>query len=257
MTLDQATTEFNSAADIVFGGQFANNLESSGVLTQLVGYFSGNDTALDKSKGIVLVGARGTGKTTLLTLFQYLVHGSRDFAFGSQSLDDVESAYRTTGLMPWEARHKVQSCMWDDIGIEKQSSRYGQKKQVGEDVIMKTYQWWCNLGIRSHFTTNIAPADFNLIYDDRAADRLLQMSNIIPLPSIDFRDITGVRPDFDSLGYSGPGFFKQAPGEAEFRETQRAGWIEQSEKENLAGRQTRSDQFNAMWADHINAIKNR
>jgi energy-coupling factor transporter ATP-binding protein EcfA2 len=243
-----AKQQFQAAADIVFSGRFAYSSFPPGLLSDLVGYFSGGETSLDPTKGLYLYGQPGCGKTTLLRLFRYLCRAGADYRFAMQGVEVAEANFRVAGLMPWEPQGKPQRWAWDDIGIEPRSARYGQIKQVGEDIILQAYRWWADLGLQAHFTSNLSPAQLAGVYDQRAVSRLEQMCSLVAMPAVDLRALTGVRPDFSVFEHDGPGFFgKPTPEYIAAKQAQRAAWMEQSRREAQVGKQTKAERFQAMY----------
>jgi DNA replication protein DnaC len=158
------------------------------------------------SKGIIICGNTGSGKTLLFRAWEeckrtkeisslfanFLFFTSRDVAFayekeGAKALGKwTEESIRYNGstLFPVHA-------LFDDLGNEDAVMHFGNRKETMETIICERYDKWIKHGVISHFTTNLDRQQIADKYGERALSRLIEMCNWVYLgakaDSIDFR----------------------------------------------------------------------
>jgi DNA replication protein DnaC len=149
------------------------------------------------SKGILLAGNFGVGKTWLMTLFAknirqvYHMHNTKQIADYFEV--DGEEAMRTyvnkvknavnDGARFYQPYSGI--CL-DDIGTEDVKTNYGNKKNVIGDLIEKRYAAQ-NCGVFLHGTTNLSGQELKDFYGGRVTSRMREIFNFIELPGEDRR----------------------------------------------------------------------
>jgi hypothetical protein len=148
----------------------------------------GEDFSL--SKGIILYGGIGCGKTRLMKVFA--VNTFRPFAISScrliadeYQIDGVTSLYRYSELQSVypDQNFGIQAIgrCFDDIGTEDNKSNFGNKVNVMQDIIYKIY----DNGLKGafHGTTNLTGQDLKDQYGERIASRMSELFNVVVFDS--------------------------------------------------------------------------
>jgi DNA replication protein DnaC len=182
---------------------FKVDQQSEKVLNLLCQYFA-NDPEFEKSgfslsKGIMLTGPVGVGKTELLRIF---IKNKRQ-CFHLISVYEIEAAclkngvefYQSfIGMVPgWGNTEKCfyqKSIGWafDDIGRESIVFDFGNKSDVVSKIIQTRYLNKNQLPFNTlHLTTNLTPAEIESRYDYAVKSRLREMFNYIPMEGKDRR----------------------------------------------------------------------
>lgn len=139
----------------------------------------------DINKGIILCGNVGSGKTLLFTILNNMLHASQkimivpcDTVTDMVRKDGVAALEKYTKLYHNEKRAEI---LFDDLGIENKAKYYGDTINPMYDLIIKRYRLFTDFGLKTHFTTNLKPEEWEQYYDVRTASRLNEMCNIIVL----------------------------------------------------------------------------
>ena len=184
---------------LVDGKKFVVDKENQNQVDLLCLYFAGDDrfNAYDDfslSKGILLMGGLGVGKTHLMSFFaqnqkqSYRVLSCRQVE--NQWLEagkvkeepvDVIGKYTNTQSIAINSDpfgHQEIGICFDDLGTETiPSKRFGEEKNVMAEIILGRYDKRMNE--KTHFTTNLDPDGIQRLYGDRVRDRLREMCNVI------------------------------------------------------------------------------
>lgn len=169
---------------------------NTGVIQRLCYYFS-NDLIFETlgegyslSKGILIPGPVGCGKTTLLKILSkntfnpYMMESAREIA-DKYAQDGIAAIRIYSSLRPvdptqWLGNTHIGLCI-DDIGTEQNKKNFGNELNVISEIILNRYDKADSIG-KTHVTTNIAAEDIKDYYGVRAASRMRQMFNIIDFP---------------------------------------------------------------------------
>lgn len=177
--------------------------DNMAIVKLLCQYFS-EDPEFEKgghklSKGILLFGGVGVGKTHLLSLFR----NNQKQSYQVTSCQDVEAVYAKNGpdanekngqpglrkyfgLVSLSAAnmygHDTLGYMFDDLGQEIVNTKYfGTERNVMLEVLSQRYK--NNLHAATHITTNLSGDQIKDTYGVRVADRMREMFNIISFNS--------------------------------------------------------------------------
>lgn len=163
------------------------------IVKQLCRYFA-NDARFDtaefsRSKGILLFGGVGVGKTTLMEVFQR----NALFSYRVVSCREVEAQFAIEGneaiekfsrLLPVAINsnpygHQEIGYCFDDLGTENAVTKhFGNAKNVMADILLNRYD--SKLDPRAtHITTNLTLEDVEKFYGTRVLDRIAENFNII------------------------------------------------------------------------------
>ena len=175
-----------------YGSNFRILESDHPILYRLIAYFLRDENAafqlgLDLSKGILLAGPVGCGKTSLMNLMRFLAKADqkfilkpcRDISFefindGYQIIQKYGNDSRLKSGQPIAARY-----CFDDLGIENNLKYYGNECNVMAEVILSRYDIFINKKIATHLTTNLSAAEIEQYYGIRVRSRLRAMMNLI------------------------------------------------------------------------------
>lgn len=181
--------------------RFVVDAENEKVFKLLCCYFTG-DKRFEKdgyslSKGILLTGGVGCGKTTIMKIFtqnqiqSYFLDSCVEIAmeFTSEGYDDMLKYYAEP-MQPSatanEFGHTTFVQCFDDLGAENATSYYGNTEHIMEKILMVRY----SKGILTHATTNLSVEEIADKYKSpRLVSRLNEMFNLIVLPGEDRRTL--------------------------------------------------------------------
>lgn len=158
-------------------------------ITKLVAYFL-NDTkakeqfGIDLSKGILLSGPVGCGKTTLMTLMKYVTKPNNKFYL--KTCRDISFEFIKDG---YEIIHKYsrgsnsyteyKNYCFDDLGIEQNLKYYGNECNVMAEIILSRYDLFIAKKVQTHITSNLSASEIEIAYGNRVRSRLRGMLNLI------------------------------------------------------------------------------
>lgn len=154
----------------------------------------------DLRKGLLLIGAIGCGKTTMLRLFQrnqrqvFMMKSAKEIAWkwleAEKNAGEYLHSLSNIHLLPADDvqnfYHRYAGLCIDDAGTEDIKNNYGNKSNVITDIIEGRYYNGA-MGPMFHMTTNLNTGDLKAFYGDRAASRLRECMNIIEYKGEDRR----------------------------------------------------------------------
>jgi len=176
------------------------------VVNMLCLYFAGDASFNDAeegfslSKGILLRGPVGVGKTHLMNYF----HTNPYASFTIPTCKDIAEKFRTnwtkdeSSALEYYSRAVVASAghkygqellgtCFGDLGAESESTKnYGNSRNVMEEIVFNRYEAKLPFYL-THFTTNLDAKSLKEKYGERFTDRLREMCNVITLKGTSFR----------------------------------------------------------------------
>jgi hypothetical protein len=195
----KVSNNLRSSAMKTGGKQYLPSEAASMLLKLLFSYFKGKAIAdINPSKGIILYGGTGIGKTSTMKAFLTVPFYSIEvdkwenekpvISSSIQFIQSHDDAVDAKGLNPWMDRYLKGDLYLDDIGSEpkhKYASKEDEKlltKLIEQREIMRSG--------RLYGTTNVTPSELCEMYGDRAYSRLRGMCNFINC------DLLGMKIDY-------------------------------------------------------------
>lgn len=167
------------------GGKFKPTEKQRRLMNYLWQYFRGEGDVLDTSKGILLSGSFGCGKTEILRAFTSTPFGAYEpgetitkMASAIEMIDHFNQAGNFDGYFG-------RPLFIDDLGTE-QRAKYMTKD--AEPVLSKFIELWHLRSTSPLFiSTNLEVLELREKYGGRVYSRLHQLCNIVTLDERDFR----------------------------------------------------------------------
>lgn len=167
--------------------QYEVDETNAGVVWNLCFYFTGDERFRgDLSKGLLLFGGVGIGKTTLMHFFKrnpkasFKVISCRDIEsdFSSEGEKSVRRCSFNIDVPENEFLQKQIGFCFDDLGTEANAKFYGKEKNVMAEILLNRYDNRLPF-IYTHVTTNLSHDEVKEQYGIRVYDRMKEMLNII------------------------------------------------------------------------------
>lgn len=172
-----------------FGEKFCFLEQDIPNITKLICYFLDDEITaakfdIDLTKGILLCGPVGCGKTTLMTLMRYVpqppkkffMKTCRDISFEFIK-DGYEVIHRYSHGHNTHSEHK--NYCFDDLGTEKNLKYFGNECNVMAEIILSRYDIFISKKIQTHITSNLSASEIENAYGNRVRSRLRNMLNLI------------------------------------------------------------------------------
>lgn len=158
-------------------------------ITKLIAYFLKDEAktkefGIDLTKGILLSGPVGCGKTTLMTLMKYVA--KQNSRFYMKTCRDISFEFIKEG---YEIIHRYsrgsysqteyKNYCFDDLGVEQNLKYYGNECNVMAEIILSRYDLFIARKVQTHLTTNLSASEIETAYGNRIRSRLRGMLNLI------------------------------------------------------------------------------
>ncbi|KAB1157815.1 ATP-binding protein [Flavobacterium luteum] len=139
---------------------------------------------LDLSKGILLSGPVGCGKTTLMTLMRYVAQPNYKFIMKTCrdiSFEFIKEGYQTIQKYCHgnNSHTEYRNYCFDDLGVETNLKYYGNECNVMAEIILSRYDIFISKQVITHITSNLSATEIEAAYGNRVRSRLREMLNLI------------------------------------------------------------------------------
>lgn len=173
-----------------FGEKFHFSQEDISNITKMICYFlddkiTSSQFEIDLTKGILLTGPVGCGKTTLMTLImRYVPQANKKFFLKScrdVSFEFIKDGYEVIQRYSYgHATHRQhKNYCFDDLGTEKNLKYFGNECNVMAEILLSRYDIFISKKKFTHITTNLSATEIETAYGNRVRSRLREMCNLI------------------------------------------------------------------------------
>ena len=166
-----------------FGKHFRIYPEDKDVIHKLLIYAIQDEEScqkhnIDLTKGILLTGPIGCGKTSLMFLLRYFIPPNPGHVM--KAARDVTFEYKTRGheIILRHAQGTAVFC-FDDLGTEQPVKHYGNTCNVMAEILLSRYDLYTINKIKTHATTNLNASELEAFYGNRVRSRMREMFNLI------------------------------------------------------------------------------
>lgn len=165
-----------------FGTAFKIHKEDRDILFRLCNYFIRDEQKcqeldIDTSKGILLSGPVGCGKTTLMKLLRNIVPHQKPYKIIPAR--NVVFGFNHLGYKTIEDYGDTHYLCFDDLGIEPLGRHYGKDCNVMGEIILSRYELFLQHKIKTHITTNLNAQELEERYGNRVRSRMRELFNLI------------------------------------------------------------------------------
>lgn len=169
-----------------YGPSFALKPEDKLLLHKLISYAISSEEncqehGIDLTKGILLTGPVGCGKTSLMTLLPAFMYPFQKYPV--KNTREIAAEFHKEGfeaIQKYGSRHKP-LCL-DDLGVEHNIKHFGNECNTIGEILLERYNLHVNHGVITHATTNLNADELEEIYGIRVRSRLRSMFNLISFP---------------------------------------------------------------------------
>ncbi|WP_370089980.1 ATPase [Ekhidna sp.] len=177
----------------IYGPKFKVIGEDHPIIFKLFTYFfrdqeNANLLDMDLSKGILLMGPIGCGKTSLMNIMRFI--RSQDdqhlmIATRKISYDFIQNGYQVIEKYS-DRSFKFKTDVWipkhycfDDLGVENSLKYYGNDCNVMTEILLSRYDYFISHKMITHITTNLDSDEIEKLYGSRVRSRLRETCNLI------------------------------------------------------------------------------
>lgn len=173
----------------LYGNHFKIHETDYPIVHKLIAYFLKDEPTchqhnIDLTKGILLSGPIGCGKTSLMNLMKHLT--STEHKFFVKPCRDISFEFIQDG---YEIIHKYskgklyetqpKTICFDDLGTENNLKYYGNECNVMAEILLSRYDLYTSKKLQTHITTNLSASEIENVYGNRVRSRLREMCNLI------------------------------------------------------------------------------
>jgi DNA replication protein DnaC len=182
-------TWLQTKGQTLYGNHFQIPETDYEIIYKLIAYFMKDEATclqfnLNLSKGILLTGPIGCGKTSLMNLMKYLaptehkffVKPCRDISFEFIQ-DGYEVIHRYSKGKLYQSEPKT--ICFDDLGTENNLKYYGNECNVMAEILLSRYDLFSTKKLQTHITTNLSASEIQTTYGNRVRSRLRELCNLI------------------------------------------------------------------------------
>lgn len=172
----------------LYGQSFKIQEPDHDIIYKLIAYFLKDDSTcfqlnIDLTKGILLSGPIGIGKTSLMNLMKILT--SAEHKFYIKPCRDISYEFIQEGyeIIQRYSKGKLypdpKTICFDDLGTENNIKYYGNECNVMAEILLSRYDLFISRKIITHITTNLSATELETAYGNRVRSRLRSMVNLI------------------------------------------------------------------------------
>jgi DNA replication protein DnaC len=169
-----------------YGPNFALKPEDKLLLHKLISYAISSEKncqehGIDLTKGILLTGPVGCGKTSLMTLLPAFMYPFQNYQV--KNTREIAAEFQKEGfetIQKYSSRLKP-LCL-DDLGVEQNSKHFGNECNTIGEILLERYDLQMNQGVITHATSNLNADELEDIYGIRVRSRLRSMFNLVAFP---------------------------------------------------------------------------
>jgi energy-coupling factor transporter ATP-binding protein EcfA2 len=172
-----------------YGQKFKILPDDHPLIFKLLVYFIGDKyhaakLNIDLTKGILLSGPIGCGKTSLMNLMRHVPPPERGYFIKSTrdvSFEFIQEGYEIIwrySRMSFNNQLPKAYC-FDDLGAEQSLKYYGNECNVMGEILLSRYEYFVSHDMLTHITTNLSATEMEDLYGNRVRSRLREMFNLI------------------------------------------------------------------------------
>jgi energy-coupling factor transporter ATP-binding protein EcfA2 len=180
---------FEKRGKELYGSKFKIHDQDHELIFKLVIYFLGNSEEatrlnIDLTKGILLTGPIGCGKTSLMNLMRLVPAPDRNHvmkACRDVSFEFIQEGYEVIwrySRMSFSDGHPKIYC-FDDLGTEQSLKYFGNECNVLGEILLSRYDYFVSQKMITHITTNLSASELESIYGNRIRSRMRELFNLI------------------------------------------------------------------------------
>jgi DNA replication protein DnaC len=168
----------------LYGKKFKIIESDHQIIFKLIAYFLKDEQKclendIDLSKGIMLSGPVGCGKTSLMNLMKHLTPLAHKFSV--KPCRDISFEFIKEG---YEIIHKYskttpKTICFDDLGTENNLKYFGNECNVIAEILLSRYDLFITRKLQTHITTNLSASEIEQAYGNRVRSRLRSTLNLI------------------------------------------------------------------------------
>ena len=203
---EKIKTYLNIKGHLMFGKNFKIYKEDEPLLFKLCNYFiqdhySCAQMGIDTSKGLLLSGPVGCGKTSLMKLLLHLAPHKTNYEIIPTR--NIVFNFNATGYDVLEKYNQTQNYCFDDLGVEPTGSHYAKECNVLGEILLSRYDLFTRhpedvmlslskdkskynseshqkkFKVLTHITTNLNAQELEKRYGNRVRSRMRAMFNLI------------------------------------------------------------------------------
>lgn len=171
-----------------YGEEFnLDNPKLKAIYKKVYGMFVNNLS--NKGKGVFVVGGIGTGKSSMMRIFQNIFKDTdRRFKWvHAYELKDLSEEITVNEIKAYYGYECKTDLYIDDIGFAIDVKRYGNTVNIISELIIERYDLFVTSGYRTHLSSNIVTAikdnsttpTIEKLYGVRVLDRIKEMCELI------------------------------------------------------------------------------
>lgn len=172
---------------MILGEQYQNEL------IKIVEYMANSkkytERGGDRSKGILLRGQIGSGKTTIFKIIEDFEVNRKmktlKFIPASLVVGEYNSSKNKEAIIN---KYSKDNYCFDDLGKEPVGSNFG-REDIFVRILENRYRNFCEFGLRTHITTNLTLEQIGQRYGWHIEDRFYEMFNMHELKNKSFRKL--------------------------------------------------------------------